>query len=87
MQMADEESTGSVGFGIIATIASLAVMGYFPLIGWIIPGIFGSGNFGTVFKVKTDGGIYAIKCFTRGSPDLEIRYMAISSFILEKSIL
>ena len=48
--------------------------------------IFGSGNFGTVFKVKTDGGIYAIKCFTRGSPDLEIRYMAISSFLKAKKL-
>lgn len=46
--------------------------------------IFGSGNFGTVFKVKTDGGTYAIKCFTRGSPDLEIRYQAISSFLKAK---
>ncbi len=40
--------------------------------------IFGSGNFGTVFNLKADSGNYAIKCFTRGSPDLEIRYQAIS---------
>lgn len=56
MQMADEESTGSVGFGIIATIASLAVMGYFPLIGWIIPGIFG----GLIARGKLRGLVSAL---------------------------
>ena len=40
--------------------------------------IFGSGNFGSVFKVKTSDGYRALKCFTRGSADLELRYMGIS---------
>jgi hypothetical protein len=41
MEMAKDESTGSVGFGILATIIGLAVMGFVPLVGWLFPGIFG----------------------------------------------
>lgn len=43
--------------------------------------IFGSGNFGTVFKLNASGKNYAIKCFTRGSPGLAERYFYIGHYI------
>lgn len=43
--------------------------------------IFGSGNFGTVFKVFSEGKNYAIKCFTRAAPDLAERYFYISYYL------
>ena len=43
--------------------------------------IFGSGNFGTVFKLNSRGKFYAIKCFTRGSPGLAERYYYIGHYI------
>lgn len=43
--------------------------------------IFGSGNFGTVFKLNASGKSYAIKCFTRGSPGLAERYYYIGHYI------
>ncbi|MHB8361009.1 MAG: protein kinase domain-containing protein [Thermoplasmataceae archaeon] len=47
--------------------------------------IYGSGNFGTVFKLTLSSKHYAIKCFTRGSADLEVRYMAISQILKSKN--
>lgn len=43
--------------------------------------IFGSGNFGTVFKLNASGKDYAIKCFTRASPGLAERYYYIGHYI------
>ncbi len=43
--------------------------------------IFGSGNFGTVFKITCDSGDYALKCFTRAAFDLAERYYFISSYL------
>ncbi|MHB8361008.1 MAG: hypothetical protein ACYDAO_05050 [Thermoplasmataceae archaeon] len=54
--MANDSSSGSVGFGIIATIIGIAVMGTFPLIGWLFPGIFG----GLVAKGKARGLVSAL---------------------------
>lgn len=43
--------------------------------------IYGSGNFGTVFKLNSQGNDYAVKCFTRASPGLAERYYYISYYI------
>lgn len=43
--------------------------------------IFGSGNFGTVFKISCDSRDYALKCFTRAAFDLAERYYFISSYL------
>lgn len=43
--------------------------------------IFGSGNFGTVFKLSSNGKNYAVKCFTRASPGLAERYYYIGHYI------
>lgn len=43
--------------------------------------IFGSGNFGTVFKINSASRDYALKCFTRASPDLAERYYFISEYL------
>lgn len=43
--------------------------------------IYGSGNFGTVFKLNSQGKDYAIKCFTRASPGLAERYYYIGYYI------
>ncbi len=43
--------------------------------------IFGSGNFGTVFKLNSQGKDFALKCFTRASPGLAERYYYIGYYI------
>ena len=43
--------------------------------------IFGSGNFGTVFRMNFDGKKSALKCFTRAAPDLAERYFYISWYL------
>ena len=43
--------------------------------------IFGSGNFGTVFKLNANGKSYAIKCFTRAATGLAERYYYIGHYI------
>lgn len=45
--------------------------------------IFGSGNFGTVFKLNSSGKFYALKCFTRASAGLAERYYNIGYYISE----
>lgn len=40
-----------------------------------------SGGFTTTFNFKTPSGHYAVRCFTRGSTDLERRYHAITEFL------
>ena len=43
--------------------------------------IFGSGNFGTVFRMNFDGKKSALKCFTRAASDLAERYFYISWYL------
>ncbi|MGC8506053.1 MAG: protein kinase domain-containing protein [Thermoplasmata archaeon] len=43
--------------------------------------IFGSGNFGTVFRMDFSGKKSALKCFTRAAPDLTERYFYISWYL------
>jgi serine/threonine protein kinase len=43
--------------------------------------IFGSGNFGTVFRMDFGGKKSALKCFTRAAPDLAERYFYISWYL------
>ncbi len=43
--------------------------------------VYGSGNFGTVFKASLDGKYWALKLFTRASPDIAERYFYISWFL------
>lgn len=43
--------------------------------------IFGSGNFGTVFKLTTNGKSHALKCFTRAPSNLAERYYFISYYL------
>ena len=43
--------------------------------------IFGSGNFGTVFKLSSSGKAYALKCFTRAPSNLAERYFFISYYL------
>jgi predicted Ser/Thr protein kinase len=48
--------------------------------------IQGAGNFGVVFKYTTSSNFYAMKCFTRGSPNIERRYYEISSKIQKGNV-
>lgn len=43
--------------------------------------IHGAGNFGIVFKYVKDNNQNALKCFTRGSPNIQKRYYEISKVI------
>jgi hypothetical protein len=43
--------------------------------------VYGSGNFGTVFKASIDGKNWALKLFTRASPDIAERYFYISWYL------
>lgn len=43
--------------------------------------IFGSGNFGVVFKLQLESEFRALKCFTRASPDIAERYYFLSSYL------
>ncbi|MHB1440308.1 MAG: protein kinase domain-containing protein [Cuniculiplasma sp.] len=43
--------------------------------------IQGAGNFGVVFKFNKSDKFYALKCFTRGSPNIQLRYYEISKKI------
>lgn len=48
--------------------------------------IFGSGNFGVVFKMDTAGSYHALKCFTRAAPDIAERYYYLSSYLSRVSL-
>ncbi len=43
--------------------------------------IHGAGNFGVVFKFTKDGTKNALKCFTRGSPNIQRRFYEVSKII------
>lgn len=48
--------------------------------------IFGSGNFGVVFKLGMNEKFQALKCFTRASPDIAERYYYLSSYLSKVSL-
>ena len=48
--------------------------------------IQGAGNFGVVFKYRSIDGDFALKCFTRGSPNIQLRYFEVSKKINESKI-
>lgn len=48
--------------------------------------IFGSGNFGAVFKLDLTGKFQALKCFTRAAPDIAERYYYLSSYLTRVSL-
>ncbi|MCW6168390.1 MAG: hypothetical protein LVQ96_00875 [Thermoplasmatales archaeon] len=44
--------------------------------------VYAAGNFGSVYKVKFDDGkIYALKCFTKKSTEINMRYEKISNYL------
>lgn len=48
--------------------------------------IQGAGNFGVVFKYNSTAGDFALKCFTRGSPNIQLRYYEVSKKINDSKI-
>ncbi|MCL4320505.1 protein kinase domain-containing protein [Cuniculiplasma divulgatum] len=48
--------------------------------------IQGAGNFGVVFKYRSNAGDFALKCFTRGSPNIQLRYYEVSKKINDSQI-
>lgn len=43
--------------------------------------VYASGNYGAVYKMKTPSSFYALKCFTRKTPNLSWRYQKISDYM------
>jgi hypothetical protein len=44
--------------------------------------VFAAGNFGSVYKVRFDDGkIFALKCFTKKSTEINMRYEKISNYL------
>lgn len=48
--------------------------------------IYGSGNFGVVFKLELEQKFRALKCFTRAAPDIAERYYYLSSYLSQVSL-
>ncbi|WP_188681330.1 protein kinase family protein [Thermogymnomonas acidicola] len=48
--------------------------------------IHGSGNFGVVFKIDVSGRYYALKCFTRASGELNVRYREVSRYLRSREL-
>ena len=73
----------NMGFSISASYPEMRASKVMPNPFVKLPGnvVYSSGNYGTIFKLQSNGSVHALKCFTRRKSDLNKRYYAISGML------